>query len=218
VFFAAVSHPERMHAAILVDTGFGPPPEEMAKRLAQMEAVRNIPTTDRPSRVYATLGEALNRFRLMPPQPAGNPYIADFIARRSLKKVPLPAGEKGADGTGEGWTWRFDPNMWAKLDRERAMGGDPMQLATVTTPMVHIYGAKSRIVEHRKAGAASPFPPGMVEIEIPDAHHHIMIDQPLALVAAIRALLSVWPGSPPRSAQAGMNSLTTKSTKIAKAQ
>jgi pimeloyl-ACP methyl ester carboxylesterase len=192
VFFTAVRNPERMHAAILVDTGFGPPPEELARRQAQMEAVRNIPTADRPSRVYATLEEALNRFRLMPPQPAGNPYIADFIARRSLKKVPLP------DGKGEGWTWRFDPNMWAKLDRERAMGGDLSLAASVTTPMVHIYGAKSRIVEHRKAGAPSPFPPGMIEIEIPDAHHHIMIDQPLALVAAIRALLAAWPAKQER--------------------
>src|SRR5947199_10800686 len=68
VFFAAMSHPERMHAAIMVDTGFGPPPEEMAKRMAQMEAVRNIPTADRPSRIYPTLEAALNRFRLMPPQ------------------------------------------------------------------------------------------------------------------------------------------------------
>ena len=187
VFFAAVRNPERMHAAIMVDTGFGPPPEEMARRMAQMEAVRNIPTADRPSRIYATIEEALNRFRLMPPQPAGNPYIADFIARRSLKKVPLP------DGKGEGWTWRFDPNMWAKLDRERAMGGDPSQAVTVTTPMVHIYGAKSRIVEHRKSGAPSPFPPGMVEIEIPDSHHHIMIDQPLALVASLRTLFAAWP-------------------------
>lgn len=197
VFFAAVRNPERMHAAIMVDTGFGPPPEELAKRQAQMEALRNIPTVDRPSKVYETLEQALNRFRLMPPQPAGNPYIADFIARRSLKKVPLPAGEKGPDGKGEGWTWRFDPNMWAKLDRERAMGGDPTEAVNVTTPMVHIYGAKSRIVEHRKSGAPSPFPPGLVEIEIPDAHHHIMIDQPLALVAALRALLAAWP---PKSA------------------
>jgi pimeloyl-ACP methyl ester carboxylesterase len=70
-----------------------------------------------------------------------------------------------------------------------------MQTVTVATPMVHIYGAKSRIVEHRKAGAPSPFPAGMVEIEIPDAHHHIMIDQPLALVAALRALLAVWPSA-----------------------
>jgi pimeloyl-ACP methyl ester carboxylesterase len=187
VFFAAVRNPERMHAAIMVDTGFGPPPEELARRQAQMEAIRNIPTVDRPSRIYATLEEALGRFRLMPPQPAGNAYIADFIARKSLKKVPLP------DGKGEGWTWRFDPNMWAKLDRQRAMGGDPAEVVAVRTPMVHIYGAKSRIVEHRKSGAPSPFPPGMIEIEIPDAHHHIMIDQPLALVAALRALLAAWP-------------------------
>ncbi len=187
VFFAAVRNPERMHAAVMVDTGFGPPPEELAKRQAQMEAVRNIPTVDRPSRVYATLEEALGRFRLMPPQPAGNAYIADFIARKSLKRAPMP------DGKGEGWTWRFDPNMWAKLDRERAMGGDPNQPVEVKTPMVHIYGAQSRIVEHRKAGAPSPFPADMVEIEIPEAHHHIMIDQPLALVAALRALLAVWP-------------------------
>jgi hypothetical protein len=47
----------------------------------------------------------------------------------------------------------------------------------------------------RKAGAPSPFPPGMIEIEIPDSHHHIMIDQPLALVAAIRALLAAWPAT-----------------------
>jgi pimeloyl-ACP methyl ester carboxylesterase len=186
VFFAAVSHPDHMHAAILVDTGFGPPPEELAKRQAQMEALRNIPTVDRASRVYPTIEAALNRFRLMPPQPAGNPFIADFIARRSLKQVPMP------DGSGEGWTWRFDPNMWAKLDRSQMMQG-PAVAPTTTPPMVHIYGAQSRIVEHRKAGAPSPFPPGMIEVEIPVSHHHIMIDQPLALVAAIRALLAAWP-------------------------
>src|SRR5690349_17995108 len=93
VFFAASTHPEHMHAAVMVDTGFGPPPEELAKRQAQMEAVRNIPTVDRPSRVYPTLEAALARFRLMPPQPAGNAYVADFIARRSLKQVPLPDGK-----------------------------------------------------------------------------------------------------------------------------
>ena len=32
-----------------------------------------------------------------------------------------------------------------------------------------------------------------VEVEIPDAEHHVMIDQPLALVAALRTLLATWP-------------------------
>ena len=186
VYFAAVRHPDRMHAAIMVDTGFGPPPEEMAKRMAQMEAVRNIPTVDRPSRVYPTIEAALGRFRLMPPQPAGNPYIADFIARRSLKTAPMP------DGSGEGFTWRFDPNMWSKLDRSQMQAQNLTPPTEMPVPMVHIFGAKSRIVEHRKAGAPSPFPAGLIEIEIPDAHHHIMIDQPLALVASLRTLLATW--------------------------
>lgn len=192
VFYAAVRHPQRMHAAIMVDTGFGPPPEELAKRQAEMERVRNIPTVDRPSRVYPDLTAALARFRLMPPQPAGNPFIADYIARRSLKRAPLPDGERGPDGTGEGWTWRFDPNMWGKLNRQQALG-QGLSADRIDTPMVHIYGEKSRVAEHRRQGAPSPFPPGMIEIEIPDAHHHIMIDQPLALVAAMRALLAAWP-------------------------
>jgi pimeloyl-ACP methyl ester carboxylesterase len=186
VFFAAARHPERMHAAILVDTGFGPPPEDLEAMRRRQEEIRNVPTVDRPSRIYPTMAAALARFRLMPPQPAGNPFIADFIARRSLKPAPMP------DGSGQGWTWRFDPNMWTKLDRSGAMFGGE-KIASVATPLVHIYGAQSRIIQHRKAGAPSPFPPGMMEVEIPDSHHHIMIDQPLALVSALRALLATWP-------------------------
>jgi hypothetical protein len=30
-------------------------------------------------------------------------------------------------------------------------------------------------------------------VVIPDSEHHIMVDQPLALVSAIRALLISWP-------------------------
>jgi len=191
VFRAATAHPERMHAAILVDTGFGPPPEEIARRLAQMETVRNIPTADHPARIYPTLEAALLRFRLMPPQPAENAFIVDFIARRSLKQVPLPEGQRGPDGSGMGWAWRFDPSMWVKLERDGMMHAPPP--APISTPLVHIYGAKSRIIEqYRQPGSPSPFPPEMIEIEIPDSHHHVMIDQPLALVATLRALLAGW--------------------------
>jgi pimeloyl-ACP methyl ester carboxylesterase len=191
VFFAAMTHPERMKAAVLVDTGFGgPPPEVLAERQKRQAEVRNIPTPDRPARVYPTLAAALARFRLMPPQPAGNPFIADFIARRSLKRAPL------ADGSGEGWAWRFDPNMWTKLDHAamQARSGDASRSRT---PMVHIYGDSSRIIQRREVGEPSFMPEGMPEIVIPDSHHHVMIDQPLALVAAIRALLAVWSGASP---------------------
>jgi pimeloyl-ACP methyl ester carboxylesterase len=192
VFFAAVKHPERMHAAILVDVGFGGPPPDSpeGKRMAEqqrLQQIRSIPTTDRAQRVYPTLGAALNRFRFMPPQAAGNLFVADFIARRSLKRAPLE------DGSGEGWTWRFDPNMWNKLDRSAMMemnaGGPPK----VTVPLAHIYGERSVVMSRRAGGQASPLPEDIIEIAIPDSAHHIMVDQPLALVAALRAMLAVWP-------------------------
>jgi pimeloyl-ACP methyl ester carboxylesterase len=189
VFFAGLTRPERMHAAILVDTGFGgPPPEVVAEREKRRAEIRNIPTMDKPSRVYPTLQAALARFRLMPPQPTENAYIADFIARRSLKRAPL------ADGSGEGWTWKFDPEMWEKLDRSGTMSlqrGD--QAPDPKIPMVHIYGADSLIIQRRKSGEIGFLPPSVREIEIPNSHHHVMIDQPLALVSAIRSLLAVWP-------------------------
>jgi hypothetical protein len=30
-------------------------------------------------------------------------------------------------------------------------------------------------------------------VVIPDAYHHLMMDQPLAFVSALRTLLSAWP-------------------------
>ncbi len=186
VFFTAARYPERMQAAILVDTGFGgPPPEVLEERKKRQEVLANIPTADRPSRVYPTLEAALARFRLMPPQPAENHYILDFIARRSLKRAPLP------DGSGEGWTWKFDPNMWEKLDRTDGMFGGVFPELKV--PMVHLYGDKSRIIERRAAGEPGFLTGQVQEIEIPDSHHHVMIDQPLALVAALRTVLATWP-------------------------
>lgn len=192
VFFAAAQHPERMAAAILVDVGFGGPPPDSpeGKRMAAMQA-RNIPTTDRSAKVYPTLEAALARFRFMPPQVAGNLFIADYIARKSLKRAPL------ADGSGEGWTWRFDPNMWLKLDRSSMMMGmGASGPPPVKVPMAHIYGERSAIIARADIRANSPLPANVLEIVIPDSAHHIMVDQPLALVACLRGLLAGWPNGP----------------------
>jgi pimeloyl-ACP methyl ester carboxylesterase len=192
VFFTAARYPQNMHAAVLVDTGFGgPPPEVLEERKKRQQLVANIPTGDRPSRVYPTLAAALARFRLMPPQPTDNLYIADFIARRSLRRAPLPDGQTGPDGSGEGWAWKFDPNMWEKLDRTDGMFGGAMPELKV--PMVHLYGDRSRIIDRKAAGEPSFLDDQVQEIEIPNSHHHVMIDQPLALVAALRTLLATWP-------------------------
>ena len=193
VFFTAARYPQHMHAAILVDTGFGgPPPEVLEERKKRQEVLASNPSPDRPTRIYPTLAKALERFRLMPPQPAENYYVLDFIARRSLKRAPLPGGQTGPDGSGEGWTWKFDPNMWEKMDRTDGNFGGAMPKLQV--PMIHLYGDRSRIIDRKKSGEPSFLDGQVQEIEIPDSHHHVMIDQPLALVAALRTLLASWPG------------------------
>jgi len=192
VFFTAARYPQHMSAAILVDTGFGgPPPEVLEERKKRQEMLANNPSPDRPSRIYPTMEAALARFRLMPPQPAENHYVLDFIARRSLKRAPLPNGEKGPDGSGEGFTWKFDPNMWEKLDRSDGnFGGEAPELQV---PAIHLYGDKSRIIGRKASGEPTFLGPNIQDVEIPNSHHHVMIDQPLALVAALRTLLATWP-------------------------
>ena len=160
---------------ILVDTGFGGPPPAT-------EGFREPQARTLPNRVYPTLEAALARFRFMPPQGCENPFIADFIARRSLRRAPL-------EGGGEGWTWRFDPLLWSKLDRS-AM--EAAILEDSVTPIVHVLGSRSKVIEHFQADPVGLLK-GLHKVIIPDSAHHVMVDQPLALVAAIRALLIDWP-------------------------
>jgi len=183
-YYIAWNAPQQMRAAILVDTGFAGPPTSAQKTAVAdgANAVSATPSLDRGARVYPTLATALARFRFMPPQPVENLYIADLIARRSLKRAPMP------DGSGEGWSWRFDPELWDKLDSNvlvglGAGGGRP------TVPVVHAYGENSYVIGNGMSTVLSD----LASVVIPDSHHHVLVDQPLALTAALRSLLAVWP-------------------------
>lgn len=135
-----------------------------------------------PHRVYPTLEAALARFRLAPPQTCDNAYIVDYIARHSLKEV---------EG---GWTWKFDPLIWQRFE----LGDRAQRLKDVSCRIAFMRGEKSLIFPpeigdfmFELLGKNVPF------IEIPEAQHHIMLDQPLAFVAALRSLLGEWNHSKP---------------------
>ena len=138
----------------------------------------------RPTRHYSSLAAALARFRFAPEQPCENLYIADHIARTSLK----PVGP--SDGAAAAWTWRFDPKV-----APVGPGNAAQALTEAACPVAIGWGAESALVTPavaryvcELAGPAAP------RIEIPAARHHVMVDQPLALVSALRALLQTWPG------------------------
>ncbi|MGA8444759.1 MAG: alpha/beta hydrolase, partial [Roseiarcus sp.] len=120
---------------------------------------------------------------LAPPQVCENLFILDFIARRSAAEIVDAEGKRG-------WALCFDPHFWEKFTRI-----DPTALITaVRSPLALIRGAKSQLFHPEDAAyLLSLIPPGSPYVEIPEAEHHVMIDQPIAFVAALRALLVPWP-------------------------
>ena len=62
-------------------------------------------------------------------------------------------------------------------------------------PLALVRGAKSQLFHPEDAAYLwGLIAPGSPYVEIPEAEHHVMIDQPLGFVAALRALLATWPG------------------------
>jgi pimeloyl-ACP methyl ester carboxylesterase len=174
IIAAAARHGTRLGGVITVDTPiFAPERRQRRSRREEPEI--------RPNRIYPSLEAALARFRLAPVQPCPNLFIADHIARAALKEVET--------GTGRGWTWRFDPLMWHGYK-----GEDPgPALSAAQCPLAMVLGAKSSLMDDDDmAYLRAVLPAGSPVVEIPEAHHHVMVDQPLALVAALRALMAGW--------------------------
>jgi len=124
-------------------------------------------------RIYPDVAAALARFRLAPAQRCTNFYYLDWICRHSLQEVG--PDEEG----GPGWTWCFDPTQWDRLEEF-----DKWEAVTQTScPMAFAYGSLSpysapEFLEPLKAHV----PPGTPFEIIGDAGHHIMLDQPLAVL------------------------------------
>ncbi len=163
---------ERFSGVVLVDSPITPP-----------GAPRGGPPRDvRPTRVYPTLAHGLARFRLAPAQDCENLYILDYIARRSLHPV---------EG---GWTWKFDPSIWQHFSI-----GEMSKRLSEARCRIGIFRGQFSAIFPEEVGSYmfSLLDDAVPVVEIPEARHHIMLDQPLAFVAAARALLSDWDHSSP---------------------
>ncbi|HEY2264533.1 MAG TPA: alpha/beta hydrolase [Streptosporangiaceae bacterium] len=137
-----------------------------------------------PLRVYPSREDAIAHFRTIPPQET-LPYATAHVAATSIRPTP----------DGDGWTWKFDP---------RIFGREPFGAAAATLTRLDcrialfraehgIMSAQMSQILYDRLGRVAPV------IEIPAAAHHIMLDQPVALIAALRTLLSDWDHSRPHS-------------------
>lgn len=177
---AAARHGERLAGAILVDVPVRrPDPESQEARGGRMF---------RQPKTYPDVDTAVEHFHLVPPQPPPAAYVLDHVARHSLRRV----GDAG-------WTWKFDPAVFVHRDDPEPHDFGEL-LARVRCRVSVLHGELSDIVDDdvndymdERLGRNAPF------VEIPQAHHHLILDQPLAFVTAVRALLADWEHSVPRS-------------------
>lgn len=180
----AARHPDQLAGVIICDSPVTTPDPE----------VQSFHTNDsfgRP-RVYATVEDALSRFRTVPPQDHNLDFVIDHVARRSMR--PARADE------GIGWVWKFDRKIF------QSFGGGMRGIAKPYLPQVRCrfallrsqYGLVTRGIGaemYEALGRVAPV------IELPESGHHAMLDQPLVLLTAIRALLADWDHSDPRPAR-----------------
>ncbi len=161
---------DELGGAVIVDSPIRSPKDEVQRPLASPSFGKK--------RVYETLDAGLARFRLIPQQTCENDFIVDFIGRHSLK--PMEGG----------WTWKFDG---AGLGARRF--GEPFHeyLQEVRCRAALIFGEKSALVSRETASYMSRLMGPLAPIvEVPEAQHHVMLDQPLAFVATLRMLFESW--------------------------
>jgi len=163
VIIFAGRHPDRVRHAIAIDSFmlFTDLPNPSFSRLKGRMAL------------YPDYDSVVARYRPVPQQPA-EPWMLNYMAHHSVRRLD------------EGWTWKFDYRMGNKASVEDGAA----QLAAVTVPLDVIFGELSVMKDDERIRRMVTLPArARGPVIIPQAHHHIMLDQPLALVSALRALL-----------------------------
>jgi pimeloyl-ACP methyl ester carboxylesterase len=163
--FVAHQYPKLLRRALIIDTNIGFADQPLKTRFTQ-----------RPKKVYADLATACARFRFVPDEPPILPRIMQHLALHSIKPQ------------GDGFTWKFDEKPVGSVGWEQVAEGE--LLKDIDLPMDFIAGEFSEVVPPSLAQrVGKALRNGRGPIVIPSAYHHIPVDQPLALVAAMRALL-----------------------------
>ena len=170
-------HGDRVSGAIVCDSPVTEPDPEIA-------SYRLKEAFGQP-RIYPTEAEAFAHFRTVPAQDHYLDYVMHHVAHQSIR--PTEGGVQ----------WKFDRDVFAQF------GGGMRSVALPYLSRVQCRFALLRS-EHglvtpdigrfmyETLGRVTPV------IEIPEAGHHAMLDQPLILLTALRTLLGDWDHSEPR--------------------
>lgn len=170
-------HPARVAGIIVCDSPVTEPDPEVESSRLKQEFVK-------PPRPWANHEIAVEKFRTVPPQEHYLDYVRDHVARRSLKP------------TEGGYAWKFDRGVF-----EQFQG----QLRGVALPYLQELVCRFALLRSEFGLVTDDIGASMFEATgrvapvfvLPEAGHHPMLDQPLILLTALRALLADWDHSEP---------------------
>jgi pimeloyl-ACP methyl ester carboxylesterase len=126
---------------------------------------------------YASKEIAQKRYRLVPPQPNGDPALMEYISATSLREVA------------DGWTWKFDPGAF-KVPKSTPIH---QQVGELNCPSMLVRCEKSWVLDEASyALMRTMCDPQMRHVQMPHAHHHMMIDNPVGTVDVMRTIAALW--------------------------
>ncbi|HVA81855.1 MAG TPA: alpha/beta hydrolase [Candidatus Binataceae bacterium] len=129
---------------------------------------------DKPSRRFESLEAAVKNFRLLPRETLARPEIIEHMARHTFKQLP--------DGN---WTHKLDRRT---LIREPLAVWD--SLKEIHCPALIVKVSDSPVLSVEMAEKMVAMLPHGRLVQIPDAYHHVMLDNPRALIAALKSFVA----------------------------
>ncbi|WP_232066755.1 alpha/beta fold hydrolase [Mycobacterium parmense] len=168
---AAMQYRNQINSMVVIDT-------PIRERAPEQTRLRNREHTR-----YRTRDEILDRFAPVPSQDVVLPYISRHIALESVRNVE------------SGWVWKFDPAIFGgELLEPTPQDQDSLEA------MIDQIRCRVGYVRCEK-GLVSPAAAERIRwllqlrgpfVELAQAGHHPMLDQPLPLVATLRTLFEFW--------------------------
>ena len=164
---AARAHGHELAGAVAIDS----PVREMSPEArAWIDSGREVPA----NKIYPSQEENVARFRTLPQDESSLEFVREHIASGSVREV---------EG---GWSWKFDPRIFLRSMME------PEALAEATCPVALVRGERGLASSDLTEMVAERLGGGVPVTVVPDAGHHIMLDQPIALIALLQTLIGQW--------------------------
>ncbi len=135
---------------------------------------RYTPSPVAPTRYYETREQAIERFKLLPPDPYILPYVLRHVVQQSLAHDEA------------GWFWRYDPNT-RRIDRminDETVVRTHDRLALLRGE----FGIMGEIPEGDITVAGRQVP----TVSLPRTGHHAILDDPVAVVQEVQRILTDW--------------------------